>query len=46
MRGQTYIVNKGGDLDWVLAALREGTGIWVTDGSYNKKVTPFVSGAG
>ena len=42
----TDIVNEGGDLDWVVTALRNGTGIWVTDGSYNKKMAQFVSGAG
>ena len=26
--------------------MQEGTTIWVTDGSYNKKVAPDVSGAG
>ena len=40
------VVNEGGDLDWVVTAMRGGTGIWVTDGSYNKKVAPRVSGAG
>ncbi|KAL7535345.1 hypothetical protein ACHAXR_006437 [Thalassiosira sp. AJA248-18] len=42
----TNIRNEGCDLQWVKDAMEEGTGIWVTDGSYNKKIAPFVSGAG
>ena len=38
--------NEGNGLDWVANAMREGTAVWVTDGSYNKKVAPDVSGAG
>ena len=40
------IVNEGADLRWVLQAIENGSGIWVTDGSYNKKIAPLVSGAG
>lgn len=29
------IVNEGCNLQWVIEALRGGTAIWVTDGSYN-----------
>ena len=32
------------DLRWVLQAIKNGSGIWCTDGSYNR--TPPVSGAG
>ena len=42
----TNIVNEGRDLRWVEAAMRNGTVIWVTDGSYNRKAAPHVSGAG
>ena len=42
----TNIVNEGRDLRWVEAAMRNGTAIWVTDGSYNRKTAPHVSGAG
>ena len=42
----TNIRNEGGNLQWVKEAIEGGTGIWVTDGSYNKKIAPFVSGAG
>jgi hypothetical protein len=38
--------NEEKELDWVAAAMQEGTAIWVTDGSYNRKVAPDVSGAG
>ena len=40
------IVNKGGDLDWAVDALKNGTAIWVTDGSYIKEVAPDISGVG
>ena len=40
------IVNEGRDLQWVVAALQNGTGVFVTDGSYNRTVAPLVSGAG
>ena len=40
------IVNEGADLRWVLQAIENGSGIWVTDGSYNKKIAPLISGAG
>jgi len=40
------VVNEGPDLSWVLRALREGTGLLVTDGSYNKPLAPNTSGAG
>ena len=34
------------DLSWLVAAVRNGTAIWVTDGSYDRKRAPTVSGAG
>ena len=42
----TNVVNEGGDLQWVVDAMANGTATWVTDGSYNRKVAPLVSGAG
>ena len=40
------IVNEGVDLCWVVDALKNGTAIWVTDGSFNRPIAPLVSGAG
>ena len=40
------VTNKGTDLQWVVEALRNGTAIWVTDGSFFKKIAPTISGAG
>lgn len=40
------IVNEGCDLNWVVTALRDGTAILVTDGSYKVDLAPTVSGAG
>ena len=34
------------DLSWLVAAVRNGTVIWVTDGSYDRKHAPTVSGTG
>ena len=39
-------VNEGLDLGWVVEAMTRETAIWVTDGSYNKKIAPQVSSAG
>jgi hypothetical protein len=33
-------------LDWLLTAYRNGSLLWVTDGSYNSKLAPEVSGVG
>ena len=40
------IANEGVDLRWILQAIENGSGFWVTDRSYNEKVVPLVSGAG
>ena len=42
----TDIVNEKQNLDWITAALRGGTDIWIMDGSYNKKIALYASGAG
>ena len=42
----TNVVNEGKHLRWVVDALKNGTAIWVTDGSYNRTVAPHISGAG
>ena len=39
------VSNSGGDFRWVLAALEEGTGLWVTDGSYMREIREDVSAA-
>lgn len=36
----------GDDLTWLANAIQEGTAVAVTDGSYNKKLAPNISGAG
>ena len=36
----------GTDLTWLVKAIQEGTAVAVTDGSYNKKLAPNISGAG
>ena len=36
--------NSGKDFGWVVTALEEGTGLWVTDGSYMREVRSDVSG--
>ena len=33
-------------MKWVVDAIRNGTAIWVTDGSYNQTLAPHISGAG
>ena len=38
--------NSGEDFGWVMAALEEGTGIWVTDGLFMEDLRADVSGAG
>ena len=38
--------NSGGEMGWVLTALKKGTGIWVTDGSYMQEEREDVCGAG
>ena len=38
--------NEGPNLRWVVKAISNGTAVWVTDGSYNKKIAPHTSGAG
>ncbi len=40
------VVNEGHNLMWVIEALKNGTAIWVTDGSYMKEIAPHISGAG
>ena len=35
-----------GDLSWFISALQNDTAIGVADGSYNRPVGQFVSGAG
>ena len=32
-------------MEWIIEAMRNGTAIWVTDGLYNKIITPTVGGA-
>ena len=39
------VTNSGKDFRWVITALEEGTGLWVTDGSYMREVREDVSGA-
>ena len=39
------MTNSGKDFRWVVTALEEGTGLWVTDGSYMREVREDVSGA-
>ena len=34
------------DLSWLVLAVRNNTAVWVTDGSYDRKRAPTVSGAG
>ena len=38
--------NEGPNLRWVVRAISNGTAVWVTDGSYNRSVAPYTSGAG
>ena len=40
------VKNDDTDMRWVLQAIRNGSGIWCTDGSYNRPIAPHVSGAG
>ena len=34
------------DLLWLIEGMKKGTLIWVTDGSYDRKRAPLISGAG
>ncbi len=38
--------NWDDSFDWMMAAYQEGSLLWVTDGSYNSKTAPEVSGVG
>jgi len=40
------MVNKWQDLRWEIQALKNGPGIWVTDGSSDEKLAPSASGTG
>ena len=42
----TDVTNEGPHMKWVVDAIRNGTAIWVTDGSYNRTLAPHISGAG
>ena len=39
------VSNSGKDFCWVLTALEDGSGLWVTDGSYMRETREDVSGA-
>ena len=39
------VSNSGKDFRWVLSALEDGSGLWVTDGSYMRETREDVSGA-
>ena len=40
------VVGDNEDLSWLVEALRNGTAVLVTDGSFDRKRAPLVSGAG
>ena len=40
------VVGDKDDLSWLVDAMRKGTAVLVTDGSYDRKRAPSVSGAG
>ena len=42
----TDVTNEGPTIRWVVKAIRNGTAIWATDGSFKKEVALFISGAG
>ena len=42
----SHVQNDDPGLRWVLQAIKNGSGIWCTDGSYNRKIAPHVSGVG
>ena len=38
--------HRTGDLSWLGSGMKNGTLVCCADGSYRKKISPFVSGAG
>ena len=43
-----WVENEGGksDVEWIVNGMKEGCLIWVADGSYKRKIAPYVSGVG
>jgi hypothetical protein len=41
-----FIEGKHDDMSWISDALKNGTAIMVTDGSFNRSIAPTISGAG
>ena len=41
-----HIEDEGQDIQWMVDALKNGTAVLVTDGSFDRKMAPNVSGAG
>ena len=42
----SFVFDTDDSLDWLVSAFIGGTLLWVTDGSYNSKIAPDVSGSG
>ena len=41
-----HVEDEGQDLTWLLEALKNGSAVMVTDGSFDRKREPLISGAG